>query len=204
MKSLSKGSNPKKDLLSATLNPRDSTTLPLTVSTFEANVVDVSTETNRFGWSKQIETETSLPFTLERGLGVREEGHLPSGYVDHPKEQRGRGYSTGGEFDFSQESYEQDKSSWKKGKPEIYTGPAVEDKPRKVDAKTKWKDLPDMDEDGAPLDDSLDALLKVRGLTFHISFLFFSFCLSCHAIIALFSGRGRSCGCSSETGGGDD
>ncbi|RWR73375.1 kinesin-like protein KIN-13B [Cinnamomum micranthum f. kanehirae] len=116
VKSLSKGSNPKKDLLSATLNPRDSTTLPLTVSTSEANVVDVSTETNRFGWSKQIETETSLPFTLERGLGVREEGHLPSGYVDHPKEQRGRGYSTGGEFDFSQESYEQDKSSWKKGK----------------------------------------------------------------------------------------
>eukprot|EP00268_Persea_americana_P033147 TRINITY_DN3288_c0_g3_i3.p1 TRINITY_DN3288_c0_g3~~TRINITY_DN3288_c0_g3_i3.p1 ORF type:complete len:463 (-),score=108.33 TRINITY_DN3288_c0_g3_i3:420-1808(-) len=160
VKSLSKGSNPKKDLLSATLNPRDSTTLPLTVSTFEANVVDVSTETNRFGWSKQIETETSLPFTLERGLGVREEGHVASGYVDYPKEQRGRGYSTGGEFDFSQESYEQDKSSWKKGKPEIYTGPAVEDKPRKVDAKTKWKDLPDMDEDGSPLDDSLDALLK--------------------------------------------
>ncbi|XP_058113577.1 kinesin-like protein KIN-13B isoform X2 [Magnolia sinica] len=164
VKSLSKGSNSKKDLLSTSLNLRDSTTLPLssvfpTVSTFEGNSVDVSKETNRFGWSKQIETESSLPFILDRSRGGREEAHLGSGYADYTKEQRGRGYTTGEEFDFSQELYGQEKPSWKM-KPETFPVLASEDKPRKVDVQAKWKDLSDMDANSSYADDDLNALLK--------------------------------------------
>lgn len=160
VKSLSKGSNPKKDISAATLNPRDSTVLPLpTATTFEGNIVDVSNETNRFGWSKQVETEASFPYNMDRGSSAKEDSHLASVYADYPKEQRSRVHANRGEFDLSQDLNEQVKSSWRKGKVEMNMGSAVGDK-IKVDGKWKWKDSTDLDEDGSSLDDDLNALLK--------------------------------------------
>ncbi|XP_058074390.1 kinesin-like protein KIN-13B isoform X1 [Magnolia sinica] len=165
VKSLSKGNNSKKDLQSATLGLRDSTTVPLssvlpTVSTFDGIMVDVSGETNRFGWSKQVQSETSLPYNVNHGLGGRDERHLASEYVDYSKEQRGRGYTTGEDFGFSQESDQQNKPSWKMGKQEPLQISAANDKTRKVNALMKWKDMEGLDANSSRPDDDLNALLK--------------------------------------------
>ncbi|MBA0564475.1 hypothetical protein Golob_009416, partial [Gossypium lobatum] len=64
VKSLSKGNNFKKDMLSSSSNLRESTALPLSSSlrtdTFEDDITDVPFEKNKFGWSKPIERDTSL------------------------------------------------------------------------------------------------------------------------------------------------
>ncbi|KAL5975884.1 hypothetical protein ACLOJK_020212 [Asimina triloba] len=158
VKSLSKGSNSKRDLMSSSVNLKDSTILPLSsaLPAFEGNAADTYKETNRFGWSKQIETESSLPYELDRGWGGREEGHVAAGYKDYTKEERGRGYKTGAQFDFSQESYDQDKPP-RKVKPEAFR---AEDNSRKVHVKTKWKEEADVEADSSNEDDDLNALLK--------------------------------------------
>lgn len=165
VKSLSKGNNSKKDLLSSSL--RESTVVSLssvlpTFTALESDTNDVSNETSRFGWSKQNEMEISPPFNPDHGRSGREEGHLYSAYADYLKEQNRMGYTTGEELPFSEESYEQNKPSWKKGKPELYPVSAWEDKTRKVNAQTKWNnDLPDINVNSLHPDDDLNSLLKV-------------------------------------------
>ncbi|XP_077220031.1 ATP binding microtubule motor family protein [Tasmannia lanceolata] len=164
VKSLSKGNTTKKDPLSASLNLRESTASPLSstlppVSSFEGNNnVAVSIETNRFGWHKQVELETSLPFNMDRGFTGRDEGLLASAYGDYSKEHRG--LTTGKEFDFSEESYEQSKISWKNEKPNKYPVLASEHKTRKVETQGKWKDLPDFEANNSNPEEDLNALLK--------------------------------------------
>ncbi|KAF8407041.1 hypothetical protein HHK36_006166 [Tetracentron sinense] len=161
VKSLSKGNNSKKDLLSSTSNLRDSTAAPLssvlpTVSTFEGNVPNI---TNRFGWPKQIEGETSPPFNVDRAPSRREDGHLAS-YVNADSSTGQRG-GRDGNVDFSEESYEQERPSWKSnGKLQTYQISASDDKIKKADAQTKWKDLPKFDANNSHPDDDLNALLK--------------------------------------------
>ncbi|KAK9102635.1 hypothetical protein Sjap_019889 [Stephania japonica] len=144
VKSLSKGgNNAKKDPLLATLNIRESTTVPLssvlpTSSTMEATMIDAPIEHNRFGWIKQLESESSLPYNIDRVSSGREE-----------------------DFDFSEEYYEPEKpSSWKKNvKQEAFHVPPKEDKMRKAEPQTKWKDMADFDDSLDPEQD-LSALLK--------------------------------------------
>eukprot|EP00268_Persea_americana_P033145 TRINITY_DN3288_c0_g2_i1.p1 TRINITY_DN3288_c0_g2~~TRINITY_DN3288_c0_g2_i1.p1 ORF type:complete len:800 (-),score=159.95 TRINITY_DN3288_c0_g2_i1:414-2570(-) len=164
VKSLSKGNNSKKDLLSSSL--RDSTmaafssVLP-TVTALDSDIADVSSETGRFGWSKQNDMEISPPFNPDRGLSGREEGYFSSAYADYLMEQKGIGYTTGEEFLFSEESYEQDKLSRKKGKPELYPVSAWDGNTRKVNAQAKWNnDLPDFNVNSSHPDDDLNGLLK--------------------------------------------
>ncbi|XP_059644822.1 kinesin-like protein KIN-13B [Cornus florida] len=118
VKSLSKGNNSKKDVLSSTLNLKESTTFPSSVlpsvSTFEDNITD--------SWPEQVDRE---------------------------------------EFDASEESYEQGKPSWKKGgKLEAYNLSNSDDKMRRSNGQTKWKDPPKFDAKSSNSDDDLNALLK--------------------------------------------
>ncbi|XP_068652885.1 kinesin-like protein KIN-13B isoform X2 [Aristolochia californica] len=162
VKSLSKGNNSKKDPLSSTLNFRDSTALPLSkVLSVNGNSVDMSNETNRFGWSKQPQMETSLPPSMKNKFSGGDDGQLGSVYLNYSREQQvGRGYATGEELDFPDESYGQDKQPGRKGKPMMHRVSATESNTRKSEAQLKWKELPDSDANGFNADNNLNALLK--------------------------------------------
>ena len=67
------------------------------------------------------------------------------------------------EFDVSEEFQELEKPLWKKnGKVEAYTISNSEDKARRSNGQTKWKDPPKFDTKISHSDDDLNALLKVR------------------------------------------
>ncbi|XP_008792351.2 kinesin-like protein KIN-13B [Phoenix dactylifera] len=159
VKSLSKGSNPKKDLPSAIL--RESTALPLSsilqpVSTLEGSNDDSANEKNKFGISKQSRRETSPPFNMDHVPSKREEVHVASLNGEYFKEQRSKGSTTAEEFDLSAMACEQGKTSWRKGKAEIYSVSSLEDRVNRVNTPPqKWKDVADDDED-----DELNALLQ--------------------------------------------
>lgn len=118
VKSLSKGGNSKKDILSSTLNLKESTNMPLSsvlpvVTTYEDDMTDT--------WPDQNERD---------------------------------------EFDVSEESYEQEKPSWKNGRLEPYHLSHSEDKFRKANGQTKWKEQPKFDTKISHSDDDLNALLQ--------------------------------------------
>lgn len=119
MKSLSKGNNSKKDVLSSTLNLKESTTMPLssvlpTVSSFEDDTD---------AWPEQNERE---------------------------------------DFDASEDSYEPEKPVWNKsGKLEQFSLSTTEDKLRKPNPQTKWKDQSKPGFKNSNSDDDLTALLQV-------------------------------------------
>ncbi|KAJ6810227.1 kinesin-like protein KIN-13B [Iris pallida] len=161
VKSLSKGNNPKKDISSASL--RDSTAVPLSSSSStmpspETNHF-VANGSNRFGWPKQIEKETSSPCNMERVPRGRDEVHAAASFANYYKEQSS-GFTTPEDYDYPQEAFEQEKRSWRNGKAETYYASGFEDKPRRVDAPMKRKDVPDIDANSMRSDDDLSALLK--------------------------------------------
>ncbi|KAL5538018.1 hypothetical protein UlMin_045345 [Ulmus minor] len=118
VKSLSKGNNPKKDVLPATINLKESTAVPLssvlpTSSTYEDDRTD--------SWLEQ-ESE---------------------------------------DFDALEESYEQVKPTWKKnGKLDQYNMSTSEDKLRRLNGQTKWKDAPKVEFRNSHSDEDLNALLQ--------------------------------------------
>ncbi|GJV73199.1 kinesin-like protein KIN-13B [Tanacetum coccineum] len=92
VKSLSKGSSSRKDLSSSTLNLRNSIQLPITSSSSSSSILtrsdDVRNErlpyaTNRFGWPKQTDRESSVSSTMERVPVARP---LPTTYSAPPVE----------------------------------------------------------------------------------------------------------------------
>ncbi|MBA0876099.1 hypothetical protein Goshw_027638 [Gossypium schwendimanii] len=110
VKSLSKGNNFKKDMLSSSSNLRESTALPLSSSlrtdTFEDDITDVPFEKNKFGWSKPIERDTSLKVDPVACGSV--DGHLVGPYSDYFNSQRGElNDMPEDDFDYSEEAYEQ-------------------------------------------------------------------------------------------------
>lgn len=153
VKSLSKGNNPKKDLYS-TLNLRDSTVLPLpsvspTVSPFDE---EMSTDSDKIGWSKPNVFDNSLPFNLVNKLSGKDEekyGSLYSGGLTSES------YTKGGKC------YEQDTHQWEKGKPEIQLLPFSENKSRKYEGENTWKSITNVSRNGSRSDDDLNALLQV-------------------------------------------
>ncbi|XP_043811657.1 kinesin-like protein KIN-13B isoform X3 [Manihot esculenta] len=118
VKSLSKGNAPKKDILSSTLNLKESTTMPLSsglpaTSIFEDEITDA--------WAEEDERD---------------------------------------DFDASEDSYEQEKPTRKENvKVESYNLSTSEDKIRKPNGQTKWKDLSKSDLKNSYSDD-LNALLQ--------------------------------------------
>ncbi|KAL5729277.1 Kinesin-like protein KIN-13B [Ranunculus cassubicifolius] len=131
VKSLSKGNTSKKDPLLSTLNIRESTTILPTISSID-NFSDTSNEQNRFGWSKQTERDPS-PHPMGRASSGRED-----------------------DFNFSEELYESEKSSWKNTR----LPPSSDVKSRKPDTQSKWKDFQDLDNNNSSPDDDLNALLQ--------------------------------------------
>ncbi|KAJ0989272.1 hypothetical protein J5N97_007628 [Dioscorea zingiberensis] len=165
VKSLSKGNNPKKDT-SINSNIRESTTLPLssalpTVPSYNGNNGYIVTENNRYGWSKQVDKETSLlsnmDYVSSRREGRREEVSAAP-YTNYYKEQS-RGSTPADDSDSSEEAYETSKPL-RKGKVEAYSAPSFGDKGRTVDPQPKWKDVPDVDTNRFYSDDDLSTLLK--------------------------------------------
>ncbi|KAF5482039.1 hypothetical protein F2P56_002639 [Juglans regia] len=167
VKSLSKGNSSRRDPLSSTSNLRESTALPPSSalpaeSIFEDNITSVANDKNRFGWPKQIETEPSPPFNVDRVPSGRIEGSLPASvYSDYYKGQRG-GQSDIAEddFDYSEQTYEQEKPSRMNNKKlEAYQRSVLDDK-RKIDTQVKWRDMADFEANNSHADDDLTALLK--------------------------------------------
>ncbi|KAH7857710.1 hypothetical protein Vadar_015637 [Vaccinium darrowii] len=114
VKSLSKGNNSKKDILSSTLNLKESTTMPLSGMTYEDDRAD--------SWPENTDQE---------------------------------------EFDDSEEFQEPEKPLWKKsGKVESYNISNSEDKMRRSNGQTNWKDPPKFESKNSHSDDDLNALLK--------------------------------------------
>ncbi|KAL9443548.1 hypothetical protein AB3S75_016835 [Citrus x aurantiifolia] len=164
VKSLSKGNISKRDPLSSSSNLRDSTAFPgssvvPTKLTSEDNVNDVPHENSRFGWAKQTEREPSPP-RVNRIPSGRAEGNLAP-YPEYYKGQRGGQYDvTEDDYDYSEETYEQEKTSWTNdAKLETYQMSASEDM-RKIDAVKKRRDLSSFEANDSHSDDDLNALLK--------------------------------------------
>ncbi|XP_022755052.1 kinesin-like protein KIN-13B isoform X2 [Durio zibethinus] len=164
VKSLSKGNNSKKDALSSSSNLRESTALPLAsslpIDTFEDNIADVPFEKNKFGWSKLNERDTSPPFKVDRVPSGRAEGNLAVPYSDYFKGQRaGLNGMAKDDFDYSEETYEQQKILQKiNGKAQTYEIPSLEK--QKTDPLTKHVDPSIFDDNNSHSDDDLSALLK--------------------------------------------
>ncbi|XP_022749806.1 kinesin-like protein KIN-13B isoform X2 [Durio zibethinus] len=164
VKSLSKGNNSKKDMLSSSSNLRESTALPLASSlptdTLEDNITDVPLEKNKFGWSNLIEKDASPPFKVDRVPSGRGEGNLAVPYSDYYKGQRG-GLDGMAEddFDYPEGTYEQQKMLGKiNRKARAYQIPFLEK--QKTDALTKRVDPSSIDDKNSHSDDDLNVLLK--------------------------------------------
>ncbi|GAB4842196.1 hypothetical protein Ancab_012154 [Ancistrocladus abbreviatus] len=113
MKSLSKGSNLKKDFLFSTANLRESTALP--ISSTLPSISSLKYDTS-YAWFEQIQ---------------------------------------GKDYEVLEESYEQVKLPSK--------NITSEDKMRKANGQTKWKDLPKVDHKNTDSDGDLNGLLQTRG-----------------------------------------
>lgn len=96
VKSLSKGGSNKRELLSSSLNLRNSIALPLSSispplpPSLNNNVVDVTLETNKFGWSKKAERDFSS-FNAEHipsGRAQAKQATSLSSYMDNNRGQR--------------------------------------------------------------------------------------------------------------------
>ncbi|XP_059638119.1 kinesin-like protein KIN-13B [Cornus florida] len=168
VKSLSKGNSSKRDPLSSSLNLRSSTALPLssvipTLTASEDNVMDLTHESSRFGWSKQTEREPSPSFNIERVPSGRAQGNLASSaFTDSFRSQRaGQGNITEDDLDYSDKNFEQDKPSWMMNKKvESYQGSALEEKMSKTGTQKMRRDLPYFEVNNLNSDDDLSALLK--------------------------------------------
>ncbi|KAE8727953.1 Kinesin-13A [Hibiscus syriacus] len=143
VKSLSKGNNSKKDMLSSSTNLRELTALPLSSSlpteAFEDSITDISFEKNKFGWSKPTERDAS--FKVDSVPSGRDT-NLAVPYSDYVKGQGGGLNSmTEDDFDYFEETYEQRKMLQKR-----------------KDDLTKHVDSSTFDYNSS--DDDLSALLK--------------------------------------------
>ncbi|KAF5935170.1 hypothetical protein HYC85_026299 [Camellia sinensis] len=159
VKSLSKGNNSKRDPLSSSTNLRSSIALPLTA--LEDNILDVPCESNKFGWTKQTERESSPSFNIERVPSGRAHVNLVASlFSDNYRGQRGGGDITE-DFDYTETTNEQDKPSLMMNKKlDNYQASALEDKLRKIGMQTKRRDIADVEADNSNADDDLNALLK--------------------------------------------
>ncbi|KAK7291462.1 hypothetical protein RIF29_06627 [Crotalaria pallida] len=165
VKSLSKGNSSKRDPLSSS-NLRDSTVLPGSSSlsyddTFEDEMTYVSSERNRFGWSKPPEREPSPPTVVDRVPSGRMDGNLaPSVYLDPQKGKKGgQNDKAENETDYQGPPYEQDrtrKTSKRVDTNQLY---AVQDK-RKIDSRVKHVGSQPFEANNSDPDDDLNALLK--------------------------------------------
>lgn len=122
-------------------------------SKIEANIAE-GAENYKSVWSKdskQIEKETSFSSGREDDLLTSQPKHFWA---------NSRSSSAADLFEYSEEVYEQEKSSWRRGKAEGYSALTADAKAKKADPLVKRKDA--YDEDSTfDSDDELAELLKV-------------------------------------------
>ncbi|XP_071742318.1 kinesin-like protein KIN-13B [Rutidosis leptorrhynchoides] len=111
VKSLSKGSSSRKELLSSTSNLRNSVQLPLSSSTLtrseDVKVERLPYETNRFGWPKQTDRALSLSLTKEHVPVGRSTMYAPQP-ENHTKDYEGSDEEImEDDFEFSVDTHEQ-------------------------------------------------------------------------------------------------
>ncbi|KAL0925312.1 hypothetical protein M5K25_003633 [Dendrobium thyrsiflorum] len=151
VKSLSKGSNPKKEL-SASSNIRESTAAPLSsvlpnLSAPESSNNEATNETHRFGWTKQIQKVPSSSIVDPVPTG-REDGQPVSIYSNHSSKSRGS--ITPEEYDLSDGAYDPDNRSSRK----------AESKTQRVAAQARQRNAIDVANNFVNPDNDLNDLLK--------------------------------------------
>lgn len=135
-----------------------------TTSSGSDNIMDFSNESNRFGWSKQIEREPSPSLTIERVPSGRVQNSSTSNeYLDNFKGQiGGRGDIIEDYLESSEQTFEQNKVfSMMSEKAKTYQPSSLEDKMRKAGTETNPRDLLKFGANNSHSNDNLNALLKV-------------------------------------------
>ncbi|CAL5439802.1 unnamed protein product [Camellia sinensis] len=99
-----------------------------------------------------LKESTTLPLSSVFPAGPTYEDGIADSWPEHTDRE---------EFDVSEEFQEPEKPLWKKnGKVEAYSIPNLEDKVRRANGQTKWKDPPKFDAKNLHTDDDLNTLLK--------------------------------------------
>ncbi|RZS08054.1 hypothetical protein BHM03_00038985 [Ensete ventricosum] len=123
---------------------------------FEVNSGDTG-EDQKPGWPKQVEKEAFLSYNgVSSG---REEDQVISSHANLFR-ANSRSSSTAEVFDYSEEVYEPDKPSWRKGKAEAYSAVPADGKTRRVDSLAKRRDSRNEGTNCFDSDDDLNELLK--------------------------------------------
>ncbi|RWW45482.1 hypothetical protein BHE74_00048666 [Ensete ventricosum] len=121
---------------------------------FEVNSGDTG-EDQKPGWPKQVEKEAFLSYNgVSSG---REEDQVISSHANLFR-ANSRSSSTAEVFDYSEEVYEPDKPSWRKGKAEAYSAVPADGKTRRVDSLAKRRDSRNEDQPGNQLDEYVSRL----------------------------------------------
>lgn len=141
---------------------RESTILPLasTVPSVVFNGTNFNNETNRFGWSKKLQNETSQSFGMDKGLNGRDERHASPFSEINFMDPRYRASITGSGFT---EMCKQEKLPQNRGKaqPDMMFN----------FKKYGFTGSLDMDVNSAESEENLNSLLKVRSFFFCYLFI---------------------------------
>ncbi|KAK3034356.1 hypothetical protein RJ639_032254 [Escallonia herrerae] len=159
VKSLSKGNSSRKDPLTSSVNLRSSTALPSSslLPTILGSKDEIIHESNRFGWSKETERDSSRSFNMDRFPSRAQD--LVSTVSPSNKYQGGcQGDIIEDDFELSEETYGQDKPFWMMNKKvETYEHSALEAKATEPSSQTKQTDT---ETDNSGSRDNLNVLLQ--------------------------------------------
>ncbi|KAK2985300.1 hypothetical protein RJ640_024296 [Escallonia rubra] len=160
VKSLSKGNSSRKDPLSSSTNLRSSTALPSSslLPTISGSKDEIIHESNKFGWSKETERDSSRSFNMDHFPSGRAQDLISTVYPNNKYQGGCQGDVIEDDFELSEETYEQDKPFWMMNKKvETYEHSALEDKATKSSSQTKQTDT---ETDSSGSHDNLNVLLQ--------------------------------------------
>ncbi|KAK3041666.1 hypothetical protein RJ639_001476 [Escallonia herrerae] len=160
VKSLSKGNSSRKDLFSSSMNLRSSTALPSSslIPTISGSKDEIIHDSNRFGWSKETERDSSRSFNMDHFPSGRAQDLVSTVSPDNKYQGGCQGDINEDDFELYEETYGQDKPFWMmNNKAETYEHSALEDKTTKSSSQTKQTDA---ETDNSGSHDSLYVLLQ--------------------------------------------
>ncbi|GAB4852579.1 Kinesin-like protein KIN-13B [Ancistrocladus abbreviatus] len=157
VKSLSKGNNSKRDQSTSASTVRDSTAL----SSLEDSTTDVPNGSNMFGWSKEIERETSF-VNANPVLSEREDSNLATSLYSDYNRVKGDQYDVAHtDFDYPEDVIEQENPSLLRNKKlEPCPLTAAENVMKRNCSQGRQKDPADFNANNSNSDDDLNALLR--------------------------------------------
>jgi len=159
----------------------------------------------RFGWPREFERETSPSPNIERVLSIPAENNVASGYSGcYPGQQGDVVDMSVDDYDDSDDVLDQEKPSWiTNRKAETNRIPPAQNNMKKNESQTKMKEFTDFSDNNPSSDDDLNALLKVRKLSFVMSFAVILHRSHNNHLVVLLLGRGGPGCCSQNACGGD-